>query len=90
MSFRQDNRQPESIWLREASPALHAMGIPDSVLGEDKRWHHLLLHAYDPESGWSAEQLSVATARELLRLLSLQYQDRAGLELLKVVELRAK
>jgi hypothetical protein len=88
MSFRQQNKNPDTAWRRRSRQELRATGLPDFVVDDERRWIYVLLHGDDLESGWSPEWITKEQAAALLSLLQLHYENRIGLDLFATLEKR--
>ena len=62
--------------------ALLACGIPTALLESDRRLTHVLLHGYDPASGWKSSWLSDDEAERLLALLKEIIPHPSGFDLI--------
>jgi hypothetical protein len=88
MSFRQHNKDPDTAWRRKLRGELLATGLPDFIIDDDRRWNYVLLHDYDPESGWNPSWITKEQARDLLQLLRSHYEQSTALWLFDSLEKR--
>ena len=88
MSFRQQNKNPDTVWRRSFCQKLLAAGLPDFIIDDERRWSHLLLHGYDLESSWSPAEITKTQAVDLLGLLESHYKRSSGLWLFDSLDKR--
>jgi hypothetical protein len=88
MTFRKQNKDPETRWLKKARLELLDAGVPEFILDAVRRWNYLLLHGYDIESRWDPSWISKERAEKLLNLLRTQYPNSLSLSLLRDLERR--
>jgi len=89
MSFRQHNKNSDTVWRKAHRADLLAAGMPDFLLDEERRWTYVLLHGDDElESGWNTSWITREQAAKILCLLQTHYQSRVGLDLFVTLEKR--
>lgn len=91
MTFRRNNKAPDRLWRKNHRDELPAVGLPDSVVDDERRWNYVLLHGDDEfHSGWSPTRITKEQAGRLLLLLQSQFQTHVGLDLFDALERRVK
>jgi hypothetical protein len=89
MSFRQHNKNPDTVWRKNHRSELLAAGMPDFLIDDEQRWTYVLLHGDDElASGWDPTWITKQQASDLLRLLRSHYEDNVGLNLFVALERR--
>jgi len=89
MSFRQANKDSETMWRKRRREELLAAGVPDFLIDDERRWTYVPLHGDDElESGWTPAWITKPQAVDLLRMLKRQYDKRVGLDLFTALEKR--
>ena len=91
MSFRQHNKDADTIWRKNARPRLIAAGLPDAVVDNERRWNYVLLHGADEfGSGWSPRWITPQQAADMLALLESHYHSEGALELFRELRNRCR
>jgi hypothetical protein len=92
MTYRRSDESGvfSSRWRLDNRSRLHALGIPTEVTDSGKRWAHLLLHGYDPESKWELSWLSDSQGAALLEFLDPQVPNSMGIWLIEDLRRRWK
>lgn len=70
--FRQDNRNPEKLWIKKNAHRLIRYGMLPELLEDESRWWHLLSHGFD-SVGYQL-RLTRYDAEQLLMILSEFYE----------------
>lgn len=87
MTYRKSNKSPELQWLKKNRQFLLEIGIPDSIVDNEKRWNYLLLHGDDEfGNGWKADSLGPDVASRLINALNEIYTNQIGLDLFDVLK----
>jgi hypothetical protein len=82
MSFRQQNKNPDTTWRKAHRAELLAAGMPDFLIDDERRWNYVLLHGDDElVSGWNPSWITSGQAEDMIRLLQAHYTTRVGLDL---------
>lgn len=77
-----------SRWRLAHRSLLAACGIPGQVFSSDRRWVYVLLHGYDPVTGWDESWLSAKQAFELLSVLERDLPSTSAYELVSDLKRR--
>lgn len=90
MSFRrsEDSGVTSSRWRLANRGILVECGIPTEVANSDRRWIYLLLHGYDPVSGWKVSWITPQQASRLLALLEPEFPPDNSYDLMRCLRQR--
>lgn len=90
MSFRRSSSEEpgSSRWRRQHRRRLLECGVPTGVLDSDRALTYVLLHGYDPGSGWNTSWPSDEQAERLLAFLKEAIPNPVGYDLVSDLERR--